>query len=280
MRIQYLNGGLANQTFQYIFARFAELAYPEGGKVLLDDSFFFFNQIHNGYELERVYGIKANLLSRYFTEDVWSAIVEERKKGAYLGDILRELDMGYRQVWENSEIKSNAVISQDGQMLKVKVGTYVPDIVRAKDNVYYHGYWMNKNYFEAYRNILERELTFPPITEAHNLAYAQDIEETCSVALHVRRGDFVRLNLALPYEFYQQQIQMIHEAYSDAVFFVFSDEPEFCREHAHEFGFDCADRTVYVEGNNGSRNYRDLQLMSMCKGIVLDNSSFTFLGGY
>ena len=31
MRIQYLNGGLANQVFQYIFVRFAELYYPEGG---------------------------------------------------------------------------------------------------------------------------------------------------------------------------------------------------------------------------------------------------------
>ena len=39
MRIQYLNGGLANQVFQYIFVRFAELYYPEGGPWFLDDSF-------------------------------------------------------------------------------------------------------------------------------------------------------------------------------------------------------------------------------------------------
>ncbi len=49
MRIQYLNGGLANQVFQYIFVRFAELYYPEGGPWFLDDSFFFVNQVHNGY---------------------------------------------------------------------------------------------------------------------------------------------------------------------------------------------------------------------------------------
>lgn len=70
MKIQYLNGGLANQVFQYIFVRFAELYYPAGGPWFLDDSFFFANQVHNGYELEKVFGIQANLLSRYFDADV------------------------------------------------------------------------------------------------------------------------------------------------------------------------------------------------------------------
>ena len=34
-------------------------------------SFFFVLNVHNGYELEKVFGIQANLLSKYFDEDVW-----------------------------------------------------------------------------------------------------------------------------------------------------------------------------------------------------------------
>ncbi len=55
MRIQYLNGGLANQTFQYIFYRYAQLRAPEYGPWYLDDSFFWVKKQHNGYELEKVY---------------------------------------------------------------------------------------------------------------------------------------------------------------------------------------------------------------------------------
>lgn len=44
MRIQYLNNRLANQVFQYIFVRFAELDYPEGCPWFLDDSSFFIHQ--------------------------------------------------------------------------------------------------------------------------------------------------------------------------------------------------------------------------------------------
>ena len=31
MKIQFLNGGLANQIFQYIFVRSCELSHPEEG---------------------------------------------------------------------------------------------------------------------------------------------------------------------------------------------------------------------------------------------------------
>ena len=62
MRIQLINGGLGNQVFQYIFMRFAE-RYSPGEVWYLDDSAFFLGRQHNGYELEKVFGIKANLLS-------------------------------------------------------------------------------------------------------------------------------------------------------------------------------------------------------------------------
>ena len=39
MKIQFLNGGLANQAFQYIFARHYELSHP-GEIMYLDDSYF------------------------------------------------------------------------------------------------------------------------------------------------------------------------------------------------------------------------------------------------
>lgn len=65
MKIQYLNGGLANQVFQYIFVRYAELTYPDCGLWIFDDSFFFTTHVHNGYELDKVFN-KAIVLNRMY----------------------------------------------------------------------------------------------------------------------------------------------------------------------------------------------------------------------
>lgn len=277
MRIQYLNGGLANQAFQYIFARFAELYYPDGGKVYLDDSFFFYNHVHNGYELNKVFGIKANLLSDYFTDDVWQAIVQERKKGTYLVDIFKKLGIDYQGIYECRDIQEPITIKNDSVLVKME--TFIPDIVKTKVNTIYHGYWIMKDWFQTYQNVFMDEFCFPAIIDEKNKQYLQDIEDTMSVAFHVRKGDYVTLNVSLPEWFYKETAERVLSKYPDAVFFVFSDDTIWCKEHEKELGFDKAMRTVYVEVNTNGNNYRDLQLMTMCKGIILSNSAFSYLAG-
>ena len=105
MKIQFLNGGLANQAFQYIFARYYELSHPDG-IMYLDDSYFALNTVHNGYELEKVFGIRAHMLSECFDKAVWDFILGERKAGKSVPQILQENQIqiqmlsevdGYRQ---------------------------------------------------------------------------------------------------------------------------------------------------------------------------------------
>lgn len=91
MKIQYLNGGLANQVFQYIFVRFAELYNPQNEPWFIDDSFFFLNNVHNGYELEKVFGIQANLLSRHFDSDVWAEFIKNKKNGFSIAQSFKNL---------------------------------------------------------------------------------------------------------------------------------------------------------------------------------------------
>jgi hypothetical protein len=65
--------------------------------------------------------------------------------------------------------------------------------------------------------------------------------------------------------------------YPESTFFIFSDDLNWCRSHDHELGFDLADKVIYVEGNMNGLNFRDLQLMSMCKGLLMSNSAFCYL---
>ncbi len=53
MKIEFLNRGLANQAFQYIFAKYYELSHPR--KIMyMDNTFLIFHHTHNGYILEKV----------------------------------------------------------------------------------------------------------------------------------------------------------------------------------------------------------------------------------
>ena len=70
IKLVILNNGLGNQLYQYAFMRFLELSTKE--KLVLDNSSFWGEKVdHNGYELEKVFGLKLDLLSNYFTKNVW-----------------------------------------------------------------------------------------------------------------------------------------------------------------------------------------------------------------
>ena len=80
MKIVKILGGLGNQMFQY--ALYISLKHKCNGEtVKIDTSCFRGYPLHNGYELERVFGIKANLLSKYFTPDAWEKLIDNKRKG-------------------------------------------------------------------------------------------------------------------------------------------------------------------------------------------------------
>ena len=167
MKIQYLNGGLANQVFQYIFARYAELSHPLEDPWFFDDSFFYVNQVHNGLELEKVFGLKLNLLSRSFDHDVWAEFLENKKKGISVPQSFKNLGFDIIMITEFENFQSHNPF--DGQIYRIPGGQFLPEIThQIADNVYYHGYWQNPGWLNSYRDIIKSELTFPTITDEKN----------------------------------------------------------------------------------------------------------------
>ena len=156
MKIQFLNGGLANQAFQYIFARYYELSHP-GEIMYLDDSYFALNTVHNGYELKSVFGLTPHMLSERFDEEVWNFILEERKSGKSIPTILCENDIPFTMVAEEGD-SSSEFNPFSGQIMYVPCNEYHPDILDLDGDIYYHGYWINKNWFAKYQDIFLKEL--------------------------------------------------------------------------------------------------------------------------
>jgi len=296
MDIVYMNGGLGNQVFQYIFARYLE--ETKGEQVLIDDMHFFLyeDQInynltnnpantpdkttHNGYELEYVFpnASKPTLMSQYFDEDVWQHMKTETMKMP-----LQRLGV-FRQLWENDVdlillLEAGDIRELDGLTCPIyhtEANRYNSAAAKLGGDVYFFGYWINPGWFNRYREKFLKEFAFRPLTDPLNLQYMNEIQNSYSIGVHIRRGDFVRLNWALPEDYYYTEVKNL-SARENAKFFVFSDDLEWCKNNMKELGFSDKN-TVFVDGNyDYKNNYIDMQLMSMCNVIIEGASSFSYL---
>lgn len=276
MKIQFLNGGLANQAFQYIFARYYELSHPDS-IMFMDDSYFALNTVHNGYELDKVFGIQIHKLSQCFDDEVWNFIIEERKKGKSIPQILCENEISMYMVSEVGE-GHNTFNPFDGKVISIACNQYKPEILDYSGDIYYHGYWINKNWFQTFQDIFLSEFQFPVIMDSKNKEYLDRILNSESVSIHIRRGDYVTLGWALSLEvYYKLTEEFIRSAPGDWDLFVFSDDINWCKENEKQLGFSSFRSITYIEGNVNGENYRDLQLMSCCKAMIMSNSAFCYL---
>ena len=275
MKLQYFNGGLGNQIFQYIFYRYLQIhveALGTGEEIWLDNMKFFKVHEHNGYELESVFGLKPNLISNYFDADVWEYMVETAKSGG--GDLCQQMkDMGSGIIM----VAETSNFAFDGKVYHVAPNQYHPELPELKGDIYFFGYWINKEWFRKIREAIMAELIFPVLADPENLGHLRVIEREKCVSVHIRRGDFCTLGFQLPEQFYREAMDSMGRVLPEATYLVFSDDIPWCKDHFRELGLNKAkDRIVFVTGNEGDKSYIDVDLMSRCQGMILANSSFSY----
>ena len=289
MRLVRMNGGLGNQLFQYIFTRYIE--EKTGEECIIDDTELFWfteetrnNPAYNGYQIERIFDIKHKRLSNSFDKDVFDNLVKlsnsplkdgEKKRG--LVSVFNEYGTNLLTVQEGNVYPLEC--EYPGMTITFPSNQYCENVIDIRGNVYYYGYWINANWFASIADIILNELKFPDIPDINNQMYMSIIKEANehSVALHVRRGDFVTLGWALDNSVYKSMINQIRHEISKPVFFVFSDDIEWVKSNMLELGLSNDDKIEYVEGNYRETSYIDMQLMKECRGMVFSSSSFSYL---
>ena len=88
MKVIMMNGGLGNQMFKYIFFRFIEIV--SGDDCCIEDHHFYHYDEHNGYELERIFGVKPKTLKDRFAPAQWQEIVGQFKETGNMMECLKE----------------------------------------------------------------------------------------------------------------------------------------------------------------------------------------------
>ena len=232
-------GGLGNQMFQYAFLLALR---SKGYKVLMDVSYYDFVKMHNGYELERVFGISERLINRQGLHILWLRILNKlRPKGIYMID-----------------------------------GLSFDNVYLQNPQRYLWGYWQDERYFKDVDKKVKEAFRFRNIDE-RNLAIAQEMREVNSVSLHVRRGDYAAFGMNLMgIEYYQRAIDYINSKVNEPVFYIFSDDVTVASAIADKMGI----KYKMITHNSGPDSYKDMYLMSQCKHNITANSSFSWWGAW
>ncbi|PSG86522.1 alpha-1,2-fucosyltransferase [Aurantibacter aestuarii] len=237
MIIIKLKGGLGNQLFQYATAK--ALALRHNTMLRIDHSNFETYKLHD-------YGLyHFNITDQlYKKEPKWLAKIEKKLK---LKTFYNEDDHGFRY---NNELKHQKAYK-----------------------LFLDGYFQCEDYFLEYRQeILEAlKITSPlkPITKQT----LETINSCSSVALHVRRGDYLLHDVHNTDKaaYYDKAMSYIESKVENPIYFMFSDDIDWVKEN-----FSSKHQMVFIDFNDASTNYEDIKLMSNCKHNIIANSSFSW----
>jgi hypothetical protein len=263
MIIVRLLGGLGNQMFQYAAAR--RLAFFRKTELKLDVSFLEGAQqgcTPRAFELKH-FNINATLASPRELEDL-----TQQKRSRPESFLHR-----FRQITGQRKIQLHVIRERHFH--------FDPSILYVPDNSYLEGFWQSERYFEDTSDILRREFTVKYPLSGENLKVSKAIHAENSVSIHIRRGDYVhdeatrRTHGVCGLDFYLRCVDRVAEKVLDPHFFIFSDEPEWAREH-FRFPFPM----TFVTNNGLDKGYEDLRLMSLCRHNIVANSSLSWWGAW
>ncbi len=257
MIIVKLMGGLGNQMFQYAFGRY--LSVKHNTNLKLDLSFLNHRAKDISYTLRSfelgIFPIQAEIAS---PEEV------NRYASMHKNNWKR---------WINAMLPAN----KQKHFIIEKQSAFYPEAMTIPDNSYLQGYWQSEKYFASIRNMLLAEFKFTAPLNEKNTALISSINTADAIALHVRRGDYVQDKKTADFhgtcsiDYYQRAIELLTKEIKKPVFFLFSDDMTWVKNH-----LSIPFPVCYVDHNQGANNFEDMRLMSLCKHQIVANSSFSW----
>ena len=323
MKVVHIESGLGNQMLSYC-------EYLALKKINPDEECYVETIIYdikecndiicqwNGYELERIFGIKAPNIKDYCSKEQWESILNDivlsefwkknwnypvwftkafSNNGIYLintrGDFERNAEC------EKNRLKRILVESKVGNTSKrIIYGIFKNHYINQcseKNAIFYKGkeniftgqrlaFKLKGNGIEKIETDIKAAFRFPPLLDKTNLEMMSTIKATESVAIHARRGDMLGYNGdCYKYGYFKRAVNYIKRHVERPVFIFFCDpgSVEWCRQNEKVFGLDFRkDQVLFTDWNKGNESYRDLQLMAACKHNIITNSSFGWWGAY
>ncbi len=253
MIITKIIGGLGNQFFQYAMG--AALAAHYKVPLKIDASGFAHYQPHR----PRVFALEL------FQAPVTFAALEEI---ALLSRYQPPAASWKRWLHKKRGLHKLKPVS----LVPEKTEYHVDDSLFAlKPPLYLDGYWQAYPHLEPIADDLRRWFTLKEPANGENAALLATMATQQSVAVHVRRGDYINHHYSLcSVYYYQQAIRAIRQRFPAAVFYGFSDDPDWIAEHLNDVNIQI------VRHNPETAGHEDLRLMAACKHQIIANSTLSW----
>jgi hypothetical protein len=136
------------------------------------------------------------------------------------------------------------------------------------------GYFQSPLYFMEIAEELRSELN-TLITASLKIPpeLASALPDPRSVAVHVRRQDYLQQSIfdVCTTSYYEESIQSMRERIPGARFFIFSDDPVWCRGRFRD-----EDHQVVDSGDAARNPLNDMHLMSLASHHIIANSSYSW----
>lgn len=245
-----ISDGLGNQMFQYAFAY--ALARRTGARVLIDP--LFWGTSLRKYQLEEFQVTN----TKRMVSQAWDYVLGFGPRNG------RRFKDRYRQF----------LIRKKYQFIKEKqIMHYDEKLLSQTKSSFYMGFWQTPRYFEAYYEELKSQFVRKKGISAVAANYQKRIQEEVSVALHIRRTDYVRQegNVALGLSFYEKALEQMQKQLGSFQLFVFTDDKEFVKENFKLREY------ILVEG---ACDLDEFELMKQCDHHIIANSTFSWWAAY
>ncbi|MBE8232160.1 MAG: alpha-1,2-fucosyltransferase, partial [Endozoicomonadaceae bacterium] len=234
--------------FQYAVAK--SIAVRNNDLLKVDISDFGSYSLHNGYRLN-LFNIDENIATN-------ADITALKGRTTFLFKVLKRLGIyNVKTSYREKEI------------------TLFDDNIYNFSDVYLDGYWQNELYFQDIRDILLTEFTLKDGISKSLISTQEQIENSESVSIHVRRGDYLNHPDVgvLDVDYYKRAVKLIAERVKSPTFFVFSNDIQWCKDN-----FTFIDKCHFLE--EGGTELDDMALMSKCSHNIIANSSFSWWGAW
>lgn len=256
MIITQLLGGLGNQMFQYALGR--ALSARHATNLKLDTASF------ETYRL-RTYALRHfNIVAEEISPTELRELGLVQKAGTRVGRFVARM------------LRPPTIAVIDERSFE-----FDPAVLEAPARCYLRGYWQSPKYFAAIEPTIRQELTCREAPDGENGRAAERISNSCSVSVHVRRGDYVesattnRFHGVCSPAYYRAAEDHLRLQLPDARLFVFSDDPDWAEQNLR-----FVSPATFFRHNGPGRDYEDLRLMSLCKHHIIANSTFSWWGAW
>lgn len=259
-----IKGGIGNQLFTYAYARY--LSLKNEYELVLDSTtgFSYDFKYKRKFQLDN-FSIQARKATRSETFQPLPRLIRfvlrhvQFLRNLFGIEFLEEEEINYNDFFFNLKLKSKVL--------------------------YLEGYFQSENYFKEIEHVLRVDLVINEPEDSLNRAFVKFIENSNSVAVHIRFFDGIVNNQStgavchsnVSVDYYNRAFEYIKSKVQKPHFFIFSDRLDLVNE---AFNLSLADCTIVSHNVGDDLAIADLWLMSNCNHFITANSTFSWWGAW